>query len=740
MFDMKFFRENILKKSYEELSTILGISIHNIKELENDNVKANSNEIIDLICDKMGYLKSELNMFNVDYKEDDTYMFKTNEDYSKVEDIKLNINKIIKWTKNYSYIHPLKNEPLKIFNSMINSFRKPTVSFIGNSDCGKSSMINFMLGKQISPSQLRPATSSLLRIVHIDDRPDKISKHNVYILSRATASFGYDNIENYILDYGDYDIIEKYGIHGNLNQGISEVLIFVDSPLLKLCDIWDLPGLESSANQKDDNITNKYKFKSDITFILSTLDEFLNKNESILLCDIINVLKNREKNLFLNNGTYKYNNLFVIATKIDSQCTNIPGTNRYRIDKDAIYKVKKMGVEDAIRTKIPESIITDTMLNDRTFGFTIKKDNNIYDEFREHLYKKLNESLLIFRENMINDIVDSHKSQLKFFFQNMLNELNRCEDILNKISFWESDEYISYINKMDNIVNQQIQNITNRHKSLTSHKINDYLSNINVEFIVKLINEKKIKKKKKDLANFVDNYLINRINLDIKNIILDVTNNYKNEIYNMFNNIKIDNSIPDFKALRGFMIGYSGLLQNKKIKDSLVGVAGSAATLGALSVLASSAGNLGGYILVTQSVGLLSTIGVDFTVFGGTAGVVALTSAIGGPIVWGIIIASVVGMSIFGILNSNGWKTKLAKDIIKGINNSTEWKNKVIYSFDEYWNNTISSFPKNNIYLEHINKVNKYKYYNENNINMLEDKIYIEEFIKNVSYMLDSIL
>lgn len=131
---------------------------------------------------------------------------------------------------------------------------------------------------------------------------------------------------------------------------------------------------------------------------------------------------------------------------------------------------------------------------------------------------------------------------------------------------------------------------------------------------------------------------------------------------------------------------HSMLIKLDVKKAFFTGIAG-AATYGGLTLYMSTLGNLGGYILVTKAVSLLSAMGIGV---GGTAAAVAAVSAIGGPITLVIglsIAASLVAMSISGI----GWKKSLAKRTIKSFEKE-DVSSKYLDELNKFWDETEHAF------------------------------------------------
>ena len=84
-----------------------------------------------------------------------------------------------------------------IFNLTDRLDKKPRVALIGNSDTGKSTMINTLIGQDIMPTKWQPYTTIPVFVKHVKDRPDYI-KSEVVIFKENTEidTFNIEGIKN----------------------------------------------------------------------------------------------------------------------------------------------------------------------------------------------------------------------------------------------------------------------------------------------------------------------------------------------------------------------------------------------------------------------------------------------------------------------------------------------------------------------------------------------------------------
>jgi hypothetical protein len=121
---------------------------------------------------------------------------------------------------------------------------------------------------------------------------------------------------------------------------------------------------------------------------------------------------------------------------------------------------------------------------------------------------------------------------------------------------------------------------------------------------------------------------------------------------------------------------------------ALAGI-GTVGGLGAWAAAAAAGSNLGGYILVSQVVGWLSSIGIGV---GGTSTAVSVVAALGGPVTIAIGIAALIGFGIFALFGGS-WQKRLAKKIAKTVKEQ-ELITTLTNSADKFWDDTLSGFNK----------------------------------------------
>ena len=94
--------------------------------------------------------------------------------FEPYQQTKNNLVEYIKQGLNEFQYQEMKQEIVKIDNCL-KTLKKPRISFAGQSDTGKSTLINALLGAEKMPAKWTPTTSIVVHIKHIDDKPQFIN-------------------------------------------------------------------------------------------------------------------------------------------------------------------------------------------------------------------------------------------------------------------------------------------------------------------------------------------------------------------------------------------------------------------------------------------------------------------------------------------------------------------------------------------------------------------------------------
>ena len=218
-FNLKDFRENYLKLTQNELAELISVRQDRISRLE-QNLDTISLEELVVLAKKTGKSLDEI----ANYKKDIPHELTISDSWDKVRYIK---NTIINYIRdffpknNQKYINKIED----LRKNIEGITRKPRIVFSGKSDSGKSTMIVY--------------------VKDMLERPDYI-EDELWIF-RKGKNTEWDDTRLYDEKYcrewkiasGNAEILSQYGVRKghDYNKDVGSAVLFVDSPILKNCDI-----------------------------------------------------------------------------------------------------------------------------------------------------------------------------------------------------------------------------------------------------------------------------------------------------------------------------------------------------------------------------------------------------------------------------------------------------------------------------------------------------------------------
>ena len=699
-FNLKNFRENYLKLTQAELAELIGVRQDRISRLE-QNLDSISLEELVILSKKTGKSLDEI----TNYKKNVINKLEVKDSWSKVRYIK---NTVINYIKDYSPKNNLnyENKIENLRRDIEGIARKPRIVFSGKSDSGKSTMINALLGKEKMPTNWTPTTSIIVYVKDILDRPAYMEEE-LWIFKKGKNKEWDDTRlynEKYCREWkvagGNAEMLSQYGVREGeeYNKDIGSAVLFIDSPILKNCDILDIPGI--TAGIESDNIAaSQAKLKADVLVYLSQASGFLQTEDANYLKEALEVLPPLEK----TEGTAlsPMSNLFVVATHAHHV---IPRTDLKKICDSGCNRFTKTLPESFWErySNSSKKLFSEKDLRKRFFTYTTD-----IEDLREDFEKELKNTIENLPKLLENKIFNLAKDYAKNESKKMSDEVIKYEKLIN-----ERDAYSKRLEdikknepKRKFLLEENNRNVKNKIFDLDSETKKKFREDFNQmlteENIVKIIDRRGYKNKKADLEE-LGSYISSEVQDIYRKNLEKTTEKFKDtmdeylvetqkslELANNSNNMNIN---LDFDFKSAFIGGLAG-----------------AATLGGLAFWASTLGNLGAYILVAKGVSVLSALGISIA--GGTATATAFVASIGGPITLGIAAALLVGVAIWGFF-SDSWKKKIAKKIIEEIKKSVP---KYEDAITQYWLDTENGFD--------IAK-NKMEEEWEKYINNLENELY----------------
>lgn len=166
----------------------------------------------------------------------------------------------------------LSNSITRIEKQVISADSKFTIAFVGTFSTGKSTIINSLLdlkGEARLSNDYDPDTARCVRIIQKAGRnyEAEIDFGEAYPTERISWSEAKKYTSHVVLESAPASMQERA-------KYISEVRYYVDSPLLDLCNILDLPGTASGSSEGalDEEVTNAKIMESDCFFWVVTTE------------------------------------------------------------------------------------------------------------------------------------------------------------------------------------------------------------------------------------------------------------------------------------------------------------------------------------------------------------------------------------------------------------------------------------------------------------------------------------
>lgn len=688
MFDLKNFRTTI-GWTQKQLSEKLGVSQSTITTWENNPGIIPFNSMQE-IANVTGYKVSDLlshgekqTLQTADFSISENSTEKRDELaeklsflLNKMQDREIEI-KSLDYPEYKKAIYNLE----QICQAAIIENRKLNVAFLGKSDAGKSTMINTLLGVEVSPSQWQPATSAVIKIVHMEDKPEYIADNNTVIV-RTEKNEGFISVdrlydqgfaEKYIIEQGNYSLISEYGLHNSDDQidedTMDTIFTFVDAPLLKSINIIDTPGIatgEHTRGKKDTIASENTRSEADAVVYLSVSNQFLHGEDQVYLKSILDVLPPTGD---IINDNKPFSNLFIVASQAHI-------TGKLELEKvDGIYDKAANNFASVLPENYLEAKGSNSnkdALRSRFFSFS-RDDQNITQSFREEFISFISryseENPLILKKRYTKLFNEFIKDQDEVVLT-LMQEADDLSHVTAEVEKMKRERVIKYkeVESFIQDVQQQTQLYSLKSKEEFSK---DYQAVINDDYITQLIDKRGFKNRKKDKEA-------------IQNLVSNILNQKAQSI-----NEKYSNKFAEFLEGKINMYQNSFNFKHFNFERSFLSILAGGAAGGALVFYMSTLGNLGGYILVTQLVGILSSLGISV---GGGAAATTLIASLGGPVSLAYALAILSAVTVFAVTGL-GWKKSYAKKLVKSYNENNV-NNQVNDSIDDYWKDTQESLTE----------------------------------------------
>lgn len=505
--DLKSFREDKLKITQSAFAELIDVDQSNISRWEKDS-NSIPFQVIQKILEKTGATYEELTGWKkpilkpLDVKDTWKNMKLTNDSFSEILQ-----EMHIPDEYRKSYIEDLQ---CGIAANLV----KPKVAVVGRSDTGKSTLINALLGTDKMPMSWTPTTSVAVYIKHISDKPSFIEEDVWVFANKGETENLWDErklsdevyCRSWKIGGGGIESLRSFGTRQgeNYEKGAGSAVVFIDAPILKTCDIVDLPGF-GTETENDDNITFAAVQKADVVLYLSQANGFMRIEDIIYLKRNISELPIWEKKD--ENSLQPLSNLFVIA----SQAHTVSNGNKVQLKE-----ILDVGCANLLKTlpdgywanreKVSGYTYADNGFNElrsRFFAYTVDIQD-IRSPFNAALAEVL-ESLSIIidkrTKSFIRDYIESRKS-------NIINTIQQYEGIIA-----DHEKYAMLLTAIEEKELTRMQDNSNHKKDIQQEivrlssesikKFSEYIAEtINIDALVHLMEKKGVRNKKTDIELF----------------------------------------------------------------------------------------------------------------------------------------------------------------------------------------------------------------------------------------------
>ena len=219
------------------------------------------------------------------------------------------------------------------------------------------------------------------------------------------------------MQFGSFYLLEKYGVHqyddsDDSNDGGHTAIVYVDAPLLRACNLIDLPGYSDKQDEvsKDVEKANSATKIANVLLYASPAKGHINGQDMVRLRNLLRLLPTPENEC---NDFPTLGNFFIVATHADP---SIPDDELPKILNKASARLYKELDETAIefRRKLTKRDITKEDVQKRFFTFWSEKPDRcqgLFDDLTQLLCETLPKPVISRIDREINAVKKDKKQE-----------------------------------------------------------------------------------------------------------------------------------------------------------------------------------------------------------------------------------------------------------------------------------------------------------------------------------------
>lgn len=234
IFDLRQFREDRLHLTQKELAGLLDIRQDSVSRMEQ-----NPDQISVAMLVKLARLAGQSLDEVVGYQPVQPAGLNVRRTWAAVQYRCADIQQRLKqeYGEPDSLLDPFNRSVVNTLGEQVTFLanNKPSLAVAGTILSGKSTFINSLLGQRLLPVNCISSNLRLLRIRHVDDRPEGTA-NTVFLYRRADTEDS--DGENKPLMEGGPELLLSNGE----NPEVGRIEVYADSPILRNCDIVRLPS------------------------------------------------------------------------------------------------------------------------------------------------------------------------------------------------------------------------------------------------------------------------------------------------------------------------------------------------------------------------------------------------------------------------------------------------------------------------------------------------------------------